>query len=86
MTDKSDWLAGLQVGDPVRMRFNTSKANQATMRRVARFTKTRIVLDNDSWVQRMDGCTPSACGCHWWLIEKPTAAQARKAKAGKAGR
>lgn len=74
MTDKADWLAGLKVGDPVRMRLNTSNANHATVRRGAYFTKTRIVLDNASWFRRVDGRTPSACGCHWWLIEKPTAA------------
>lgn len=78
MTDKAEWLAGLEVGDLVWIRWSSGK--DARFQWVARLTKTRITTEDGSWFRRRDGKKPSGCGCCWRQIEQPTAVQARRAK------
>lgn len=83
MTEKADWLAALQVGDPVVVKSHFPKTTR--VKRIARFTKRYIVTEDDWQFRRRDGYTPGeSWPAHW--IEKPTAAQARKANTGKAKR
>ena len=82
MTDKADWLAGLQVGDPVVVQTGSGDKNE--VHRIVRFTKTLIVTDKGWRFRRKDGWTPGADPWNFYSIEKPTPAQARKAR--KAGR
>lgn len=81
MTEKSDWLAGLEVGDLVVVRSHFPETKR--IKRIARFTKTLIVTEDGRQFRRRDGHSPGESRPGHW-IEKPTAAQACKAKAGKA--
>lgn len=81
MSSDAEWLAGLKVGDPVVMRSWFPKIKRVDW--IARFTKTLIVTDTGQRFQRTDGRTPGNSVWHSWnfhWIEKPTAAQARKAE------
>lgn len=82
--DKAKWLAGLKGGDPVVVKSNFS-GRTVRVDRIKRFTKTLIVTEWGYRVRRRDGETPSVEWHFAYTIEKPTAAQARKAKAEKAG-
>lgn len=84
MTDKAEWLAGLKVGDPVVVR--TGFPEMKRVHRIARFTKTLIVLDDGWRFRRKNGWTPGIDPWNFYWLEKPTRAQARKAKARKAAR
>lgn len=83
MTEKSDWLAGLRKGDPVVVCSYFPKTKR--VKRIARFTKRYIVTEDDRQFRRRDGHSPGESWPGHW-IEEPTIAEARKAKAGKAGR
>jgi hypothetical protein len=82
--DKAKWLAGLEVGDLVVV-TSTWPTYTKRFRRIKRFTKTLIVTEDDWQFRRKDGYTPGESWPCFWIGE-PTRAQARKAKAGKAGR
>lgn len=85
MTAKSDWLAGLQVGDPVVVRTWPHK-RRYYVGLVSRLTKTLIVTEGGWRFRRKDGWPPGNDPWRAQWIEKPTAAQARKAKAEKPNR
>lgn len=74
MTEKADWLAGLRKGDPVVVR--SYQLDVEDIHRVTRFTGTLIITNCEQRFRRTDG--GEFLTSSWWL-EKPTAAQARKA-------
>jgi hypothetical protein len=83
MTDKAKWLAGLQVGDPVRLHY--ANHDHTRLRVIGHLTATMVVTEDGRRFRRRDGYKPGVHTYYFGWIEEPTAAQAHKAK-GKAGR
>lgn len=81
MSDKAEWLARLNVGDPVVVR--TWPYDKRHVRKALRFTKTLIVTDDGWRFRRRDGNLPGDDPWRMYWIEKPTAAEARKVRKAK---
>lgn len=74
MTDKTDWLAGLKVGDEVVVQSTHMGRGVGRLDKVERLAPTRIVLEqSDIRFRRSNGRRTGSHGYHSSWLEQPTA-------------
>jgi hypothetical protein len=73
MTEKSDWLAGLEEGDPVLVRTSHIGDDFGRLGKIVRITPKQFVTERGSRYRRTDGERIGLSGSyHSTWIEEPT--------------